>query len=228
MNMTGMTGPAPIAIMLGVLMLFGAVLAAVRIVGALRSGDAAAGHSDVSVDACHGIMGLSMAGMLMPSLQLVTPGPSLWTWFVVQSLVTVWFVVSTVRELVDAEGPVVGRLASLHHLPHIVLSGAMVYMLYATQVMSGPSPTMGAKAMMVDDAALPLPTLDLLLALFLVGYTVLLVDRLPFKVARAAVFAPRSAAGLGILMAAAMSYMLVMMFVMPASAGGAMSDMMPG
>lgn len=216
-DVMGMTGPTPIATTVGVLMLLGALVALLRVIGGLRNGARAAARTDLSIDICHGIMGLSMAGMLIPSLEIVTVGPSLWAWLVVQSLVTLWFIVSTVGEFARATGGLRARLAALHHLPHIALSGAMVYMLVVMQVMSPQISGMhhdgSSMSMMVSITTLPLPTLDLLLAFFLVGYTVLLVDRLPFAAARKDVFAPRSAAGLGILMASAMSYMLVMMFV---------------
>lgn len=228
--MTGMTGPAWLAGGIGLLMLASSAYAVVRIVGAWRTGKA----TDYSIEVCHGVMGVSMAGMLIPALGIVAPGASTWSWVAISALITAWFAVSVTRDLVSSRPERTERRRRLHHLPHLVLSGAMVYMLVAMGVMGSGSRAMRASAgssmsmssMGSGGILVPWATLDLLLALFMIGYAVLLVDRLPFLAdhgigeprairggsGAAALYAPTGAAALGIAMAASMGYMLIMMF----------------
>lgn len=226
--MSSMIGPHWLAAIFGVLMLASTVYAIIRIVVSVVSRKA----TDYSIEICHGLMGLSMAGMLIPGLGIVQPGASTIVWIILSALVTVWFIVSAVSDLVVAHPERVDHVRRLHHLPHIVLSGAMVYMLAAMAMMgtSSHGPMSGSSAMsmhMTMNSLVPGATLDLVLALFMFGYTVLLIDRLPFVAthgigrprawgrsgASAELYAPRGAALLGIVMSASMGYMLVMMFV---------------
>lgn len=241
--MTGMTGPGWLADIVGTLMLAAAVCAIVRIVGAWRARRA----TDFSVEACHAVMGVSMAGMLIPALKIVTPGASAWSWIVVSSLIAVWFAIRVIDQLSAPTAKLAGRPRRLHHLPHLVLSGAMVYMLVAAET-AGSGGSMSSMSAMPDmpgmdmepaaapTTTMPLATLNLLLAFFLIGYAVLLTDRLP-RIAQlggvgsprilgrggagaamgaagaaGALYAPRVGAGLSLAMSGAMAYMLVMMF----------------
>jgi Domain of unknown function (DUF5134) len=73
-------------------------------------------------DVVHAVMGVSMAGMLAPS---VAAGPtSMWVLIFLAS--TVWFGWRVVR---DAERESVGTHPLGQHLPHLLMSAAMVYML---------------------------------------------------------------------------------------------------
>lgn len=229
--MTGMTGPTWLADIVGALMLAATVYAIVRIVVAWRTGKA----TDYAIEVCHAVMGVSMAGMLIPGLKIVTPGASTWTWVVVSAVITAWFAVSVLRDLATSHPERVEHVRRLHHLPHLVLSGAMVYMLAAMGVMDSGGSTMsmsggsmpGMSMGSSGGTMMPWDTLDLLLAFFMIGYTVLLTDRLPSVAAHGGIgepralgghggagglYAPRGAAGLGIVMAAGMAYMLIMMF----------------
>lgn len=230
--MAGMNGPAWLADIIGVLMLASTVYAVIRIVGAWRSGRA----TDYSIEICHAVMGVSMAGMLIPGLGIVAPGASTWIWVAISSLITLWFAVRLYGELSTPAAELAEGTHRLHHLPHFVLSGAMVYMLAAMGAaqdsgsthssMSGSMPGMDMGSAS-SGPMMPWPTLDLLLAFFMIGYAVLLTDRLPYIAqlggvgsprvlgrgrATGQLYAPRGGAGLSIVMSGAMAYMLVMMF----------------
>ena len=204
-----------------------------RIVYAIRTRR----QTDYEVDASDSLMGISMAGMLIPGLGIVTPGPSTVSWICLWIFASVWFAVSVVRRVV---GNSHGRTRR-HHLPHFVFSAAMVYML-AAGAAAHTSAGMGTAGRVV-----PFVTLDLLFLLFMVGYSVLGVDRLSSlsiagnrpvatadptgsaatptaattsvlapsapapTVLATALFAPRLAAATNIVMAISMGYMLTMM-----------------
>lgn len=223
--MGGMTGPAFLADIVGALMLAAAAYAVVRIVAAWRSGKA----TDYSVEICHAVTGVCLAGILIPGMMIVTPGPSTWAWLVIFALISLRFAISALRDLASPPQRA-GSVSPLHHLPRVVLSGAMVYLLAAIRAMSGSaasSSMSGRSGMSMSRAPMmPWPTLDLLLTFFLVGYTVLLTDRLSSIGQRrgigeprardqrgeVAVYAPRGAAVLAVVMAAGMAYLLIMMF----------------
>lgn len=135
------------------------------------------------VDLAHVLMGLAMAGMLVPRL---TPlgGRSLWDatwwtsgWAIVFGGFAVWFGWRIRRFYRSA-----GRLtpSSAHHLPHLVMSGAMVYMLVAvprTAVGSGTASAIGMTAGAAPGIRFPL--LAIVLAQFMAGYVMWSADRLP-------------------------------------------------
>jgi hypothetical protein len=212
-------GPTWLAAIVGVVMIVAAVVAVARIVVAWRTQKA----TDFEVDLHNVVMGVSMAGMLIPSLLIVTAGPSTTAWLIVWILITAWFGVSVIR---NASRRVAGHRFIGHHLPHLVMSGAMIYTLAAT---SGRAlvPADGMSGMNAAGGLVPLPTLDYAFVIFMVGYAVLVVDRLPLiatvgtgelytfgkPAAAVAPLAPRIAAGTNIVMAVAMGYMLTMMFV---------------
>jgi hypothetical protein len=207
-----MIGPTWLAAIFGVIMLVAAVVALVRIIVAWRT------HrpTDYEVDIHNVLMGVSMAGMLIPPLLIVTPGPSNTVWLIVWIAVTVWFAISVARH--PGHGAT-GTRFTRHHVPHLVMSAAMVYMF---AVMT--SPAIGGHSgmsTMSGGATVPWPTLDYAFALFMVGYAVLVVDRLP-ALAKVGVpgrasdtkpLAPTTAAATNIVMAVTMGYMLAMMFV---------------
>jgi hypothetical protein len=76
-------------------------------------------------DAVHAVMGFSMAGMLMPSLAAVPTG----LWVLVFCASTLWFGWRTVR---DSDNAAAGRLIG-QHLPHLLMSAAMVYVLIVAE-----------------------------------------------------------------------------------------------
>ena len=222
--MSGMMGPEWLAIFFGIVMLAASAYAIFRIVVSWTTGRA----TDYAVEACHALMGISMAGMLVPVLGIVQPGISVWIWIVLSALVTIWFVVSVVQDIATTRPERVNGVRRVHHLPHAVLSAAMVYMLVVT-TMTKPASVHGANsgAMAMQQSALvPGASLDLLLVFFMLGYLVILIDRLPYASAQGigrprvlansvqvqVLYAPRGAAVLGIVMSAGMAYMLIMMF----------------
>jgi hypothetical protein len=135
------------------------------------------------IDLVHVLMGLAMAGMLVPRL---TPlgGRSLWDatwgaggWAIVFGAFAVWFGWRISRFYRAA-----GRLtpASAHHLPHLVMSGAMVYMLVAVTRPAMGGGTAGAVGMGAGAASgIRFPLLAIILAQFMAGYVMWAADRLP-------------------------------------------------
>lgn len=219
-----MIGPTWLAAIFGVIMLAAGVVAFFRIIAAWRS----RGPTNYGVDIHNVLMGVSMAGMLIPPLLIVTPGPSTVAWLGVWILVTGWFAISVGRQAAHRAG---GNRFSGHHLPHLVMSGAMIYML---AVMLNPaagssqSGMSGMSAMGGSGAIVPWPTLDYALVIFMIGYAVLAIDRIPALATHgrghlvtvgppatgtaATPLAPTTDAVINIVMAITMAYMLTMMF----------------
>jgi hypothetical protein len=135
------------------------------------------------VDLAHTVMGVAMAGMLVSWLN---PLPDA-VWAVMFGAGTGWFGWRAWRgrqHRTDAGDQSPYR----HHVPHLVMCGAMVYMLLAAgAVVSATHPglAMGGPA-----AAGRFPLLALVLAVFMVGYVMWQADRLP-ALARAST--PRTA-----------------------------------
>jgi hypothetical protein len=219
-----MIGPTWLAAILGAVMLVAAVASLTRIIVAWRARRA----TDFEIDGHNVLMGVSMAGMLIPSLFIATVGPSTVVWITVWILVTIWFGISVARDASRHEG---GRRFTGHHLPHFVMSGAMVYM-FAVMNSGGGSASGagdGMGGMAAGGALVPLATLDYVFVIFMLGYAVLVLDRLPvlavvgtgdLQQVRSAArpesvkpLAPRLAAATNIAMALTMGYMLTMMFV---------------
>jgi len=139
------------------------------------------------IDLAHVLMGLAMAGMLVPRLTLLD-GRSLWDttwwasgWAMVFGGFATWFGWRIGRFYRSA-----GRLtpASAHHLPHLVMSGAMVYMLVAvSRPALGSGPGGGAAGAMGMGSAtaggIRFPLLAILLAQFMAAYVMWAADRLP-------------------------------------------------
>jgi hypothetical protein len=214
-----MIGPTWLAAILGVIMIAAAISAIARIIVAVRTHAA----TDYEVDGHNFLMGVAMAGMLIPGLLIVTAGASTTVWIVVWVIVTVWFAVSVIRDAVRHPGD----SFTGHHIPHLVMSGAMIYMLAAPGI--GGSPTGASMSAMGAGSNLPLPTLDYAFLIFMIGYAVTVIDRLP-QIAIVGSgdlaiaghpgngtgtrpLAPRGAALTNIVMALTMGYMLTMMFV---------------
>jgi hypothetical protein len=129
-----MIGPTWLAAIFGVIMLVAAVVAAVRIIAAWR----AHRTTDYQIDIHNVVMGVSMAGMLIPSLLIVTTGPSTIAWLVVWILLTIWFAISVAR---DAAQRTHGNGFTGHHLPHLVMSAGMVYMFAVMLVLPATAAT---------------------------------------------------------------------------------------
>jgi Domain of unknown function (DUF5134) len=113
---------AVVSDLLAALMLAVAVYCVGRLVLSLRSRRSTQRESDV----IHSVMGVSMAGMLTPSLAAVPTG----LWVLVFSASTLWF---GWRAVAEADREVVGGHALGQHLPHLLMSAAMVYMLVVVE-----------------------------------------------------------------------------------------------
>jgi hypothetical protein len=199
-----MSGPAWLADALAVVMIATAVYCVSRIATARRRRR----PTEYDVDGVHVVMGVAMAGMLVPRLSLVSGG----AWAVVFGGAATWFGAQTVR------GYRRGRREnrSAHHMPHLLASGAMLYMVLALPAAGRARLSMGA------GPGAGFPALALILALALIGYVIWTTDRLtslaPVAVAgtqvRAVTGPPMSlrlAACCDIVMGLTMGYMLILM-----------------
>ncbi len=159
-----MAGPAWLADSFAALMLLTALYCAGRLV--LTRTRRRPTEQDVNL--VHVLMGVAMAGMLAPrALPLsgpAQPGGALWAgaWSLVFGAATVWFAAR-----IALSYRATGRLwpVGSHHLPHLIMSGTMVYMLATVTRPAGP--------------AVHFPLLALILAQFMVGYVMWAADRLP-------------------------------------------------
>ena len=179
-----MRGPSWLAGILAALMIATAAYCASRVViaRARRRAD------ERDVDLVHTVMGVAMAGMLVSWLN---PLPDQ-VWAVMFGAAAGWFgwrAWRGRRVRVAAGG---GRPSHGHHVPHLVMCGAMVYMLLAAgavaAVASGTHPGMAVGG---PPAAGRFPLLALIPAVFMVGYVMWQADRLP-ALARAATGRPRA------------------------------------
>jgi hypothetical protein len=181
-------GPSWLANVLAAIMIVTAVYCAGRLV------IAATRHrpTEHDVDLVHVVMGVAMAGLLMPR---ITPE---WSsgWAVLFGAATAWFGWRVLRGY-RAASP--DRFVHAHHVPHLVMSGAMVYMLVAVSRTSaglGPGGSAGAMGAAAGGTA-RFPAAALVLALFMIGYVMWAADRLPtLATVRAYLAAPELAAGL--------------------------------
>ena len=80
--------------------------------------------SDRRIDAIHVLMGVAMAGMLVPRLRVFWAGG----WEVVFGISAAWFAWLAIREF-RGRATVGGRPG--HHLQHVLACGAMLYMFLA-------------------------------------------------------------------------------------------------
>jgi hypothetical protein len=180
--------------------------------------------TDHGVDVKHVVMGVAMAGMLVPRLSLLQAR----AWAVLFAAGTVWFGWQSLRDRRGYQG--VGRAAAArpgldgHHGAHVLSCAAMVCMLAAGPGLRAPTAA-GRGA---------LPVLALTLAVALVISVVVSTDRLsvlrpvqagPIAPARAPasphtpapaagarpVLCPRLAASCQIMTGVAMAYMLILM-----------------
>jgi uncharacterized protein DUF5134 len=132
--------------------------------------------SELDVDALHTVMGVAMAGMLVPWLHLV-PGS---VWAAVFGIGAAWFGWHALR----TRGPASPRLSRCRYpVPHLVECAAMIYMLLPGHrpPPSGPGmamPGMGAGSQQ------GFPALAVILALFMLGYIVWTTDRLTSRTAQ--------------------------------------------
>jgi hypothetical protein len=193
-----MTGPSWLAKTLAAVMIVTAAYCFSRLVTACRSKR----RTDYDVDGVHILMGVAMAGMLVPRLNPFSGSG----WEVIFGAAAAWFGAQTVRGYRSELA--VGRRWVAHHLQHVVACGAMLYMFLAVAPMrtgsSGPGMAMGGSAR----STTTFPTLALVLTLVLVGYVIWTADRfteLPAVAALRAMTVPVRAAVAPALSASAAS-----------------------
>jgi cytochrome b561 len=126
--------------------------------------------SDRRVDAIHVLMGVAMAGMLVPRLRVFWAGG----WEVVFGIGAAWFAWLAIREF-RGQRTVGGRPG--HHLQHVLACGAMLYMFLAAATVAKAAAGGPGMSGMAAGAA-HFPTLALVLAFALFGYVVWTADRL--------------------------------------------------
>ena len=126
--------------------------------------------TNYQVDGVHVLMGVAMAGMLVPRLRVFWAGG----WEIVFAVATVWFAWLTIRERRGQDAP--GRQPG-HHFQHVLASGAMLYMFLAVTGIKASAGGSGMSGM--GGGTAHFTTLALLLAAGLFGYVVWTADRLP-------------------------------------------------
>ncbi len=156
-----------------ILDIFAAVMLVVAAVSAARLVAARPwqpGAIVLDTDIAHLLMGIAMAGTLVASLQTLPSG----AWEIVFGVLTVWF---GYRVIQDARTSGARSLAGGHCAPHLVHSGAMLYMFLAVAAGGSGMAGMGGSS----GSAMPtlkFPFLAFVFALVLVGYSVWDLDLL--------------------------------------------------
>jgi hypothetical protein len=215
-----MTSPSWLAGGVAVAMIATAVYCASRMAAAWRWRR----PTEYDVDGVHVLMGVGMAGMLVPRLNPAVGG----AWDIggaaVFGAAMAWFGWRTVRAYGDRRS---GPRAVAHRGQHLLASGAMLYMFLALP--SAGAGGLAAGAAMAATGA-RIPTFALLLAVGLFGYVIWTTDRLtslapatvtvaaggpepvsPGPASPAPAMSLRLAAGCEIVMGVAMGYMLITM-----------------
>ena len=149
-------------------------------------------------DVGHLLMAIAMAGMLAAGLRTL-PGAA---WVAIFGVLTCWFGYRVAR---DARASGVRALAGRHCTPHLVHSGAMVYMFLALPPVAAASAGMAG----MGSAGLRYPSLAFVFALILAASTVWDLDQLSgrrYRLAPAAV-----TVGCRIAMSITMAFMLLIM-----------------
>jgi hypothetical protein len=128
-------------------------------------------RTDYDVDGVHILMGVAMAGMLVPRLN------PFWDsgWEVIFAGAVGWFGWQTVRGYRNELA--VGRAWVAHHLQHVVACGAMLYMFLAIAPAKAGSSGAGMAMGGSSGSTTTFPTLALVLTLALVGYVIWNADR---------------------------------------------------
>lgn len=162
-----MTGPSWLAHGLAAVMIAIAVYCFSRLVVAWRWQR----RTDYDVDGVHILMGVAMAGMLVPRLN------PFWDsgWEVIFAAALAWFGWQTIPGYRNELA--VGRRWVAHHLQHVVACGAMLYMFLAVPPARAGSSGSGMAMAGSSGSTTTFPTLALLLTLALVGYVIWTADR---------------------------------------------------
>jgi len=127
----------------------------------------------IDTDVAHLLMAIAMAGTLTPRLSTLPDSG----WGVIFGLLVAWFAVRVTR---DIRRSGLRALAGGHCAPHFVHSASMLYMVLAMTAAASPA-TAGMDGMDMSGASamtLRYPTLALLFAFILVGYSIWDLDQL--------------------------------------------------
>jgi hypothetical protein len=165
-----MAGPSWLAGALAAAMILVAVYCAGRLVASRLWRRPTA----VDSDGLHLIMGVAMAGMLVPRLGLL-PGS---VWEGVFGVSAAWFALQAARV---GQGRAAGGWRCHYPVPHVVECGAMIYMLLAARGIRAAAPGTGMPMAGMTASSGPagrFPACALVLALFMLGYVVWATDRL--------------------------------------------------
>jgi hypothetical protein len=160
-----MGGPSWLAWTFASVMIVVAVYCVVRLLTSWRQRRPTHRH----VDAVYVLMGVAMAGLLVPRLRVFWAGG----WQVVFGISTAWFAWLAVREFRGR--PTVGGRPG-HHLQHLLACGVTLYMYLA--VATAAKGAAAGLSMGAAGGAAHVRTLALVLAFALLGYVVWNADRL--------------------------------------------------
>jgi hypothetical protein len=131
--------------------------------------------TELDADALHAVMGVAMAGMLVPGLHLMPRS----VWAAAFGTGAAWFGWQAVR----TRGPVPpGVCRCRYPVPHLVECVAMIYMLLPVRHPPSGGPGMAMPGMSAGSPGFP--ALAVVLALFMFGYIVWTTDRLTSRAAR--------------------------------------------
>jgi hypothetical protein len=185
-----MAGPSWLATLLAAVMIATAMYCA----GRLAAARLWRRFTEVEADSVHVVMGVAMAGMLLPGL---SPLPAT-AWEAVFAVAAVWFAYRAVRSR-PRQHAVASRWRCSHPVPHLVESVAMIYML---AVLPGSWPGWSGQAMAMPGmgggqvgAGGSLSALAVILALFMIGYVLWTADQLTALVRARAVAASGAVRG---------------------------------
>ncbi|MBV9445583.1 MAG: DUF5134 domain-containing protein [Streptosporangiaceae bacterium] len=208
-----MTAPVWLSGVFVALMLAVAGFCAGRMVVARQTGRPAELDSDIT----HVLMGVAMAGMLASAVRIGTPA----MWIVLSGGGATWF---GWQALGGRRGASSSAWRCSQPIPHLLECVAMLYMILAARAVHAARPSTGASAgMAMGTGAARLSIVSLVLAGFMIGYVVLLADRLTLatntntntntiaSVTCAPALASRCGTMCKMAMGMTMAYMLVLM-----------------
>jgi hypothetical protein len=133
--------------------------------------------TELDADALHTVMGVAMAGMLVPWLHLAPDS----AWAAVFGIGAAWFGWHALR----TRSFLLPRLSQCRYpVPHLVECTAMIYMLVPVHRSQSGGSGMAMPGMGAASSQQSFPALAVILALFMLGYIVWTTDRLTSRVAQ--------------------------------------------
>jgi hypothetical protein len=159
-----------------------ALMLAVAAVSALRLAAARPwqrGSVVADTDIAHLLMAIAMAGMLVTDLSTLPEA----AWEVIFGVLAAWF---TYRVIRDARTNGTRALAGGHCAPHLVHSAAMLYMFLALGTVGDAGQAMNGMGGPAAIQSLKVPTLGLVFAFILAGYTIWDLDQVSSRTRRVA------------------------------------------